>query len=85
MEPLTRDSSLYVKTVSGKEESSGLMGMLVDDGLLCGNEKFQNLTEATLQKFDSRPRQSDIVDFYGLKIESKLETGFRVLQPDHMT
>lgn len=84
MEPLTGDSSLYVKTVSGKEEASGLMGMLVDDGLICGNENFQILTEATLQKFDSRPRQWDNVDFYGLRIESKPETGFQILQPDHI-
>ena len=84
MEPLTGDSSLYLKTGADEEDASGLMGMLVDDGLLCGNDAFQRLTEATLQTFDSRPRQWDKVEFYGIQIESTPGGSVRIHQPDHI-
>lgn len=45
---------------------------------------FQRLTEATWQMFDSRPRQWDNVEFYGMRIESPHGAGFRILQRDHI-
>ena len=82
MESMTGDSSPYAKSEHGSE-AEGLMGMLVDDGLLCGNIKFQRLTEATLERFDSRPREWDNLEFYGLQIKTIPGDGFVIDQPDH--
>ena len=79
----TGDSSLYIKPRQGRE-AEGLMGMLFDDGLLCGNTEFQRLTEATLEKFDSRQREWDNVEFYGLKIKTIPGAGILIDQPDHI-
>lgn len=55
------DPSLYIipvlnNPVPGPQESEaqGCMGVYVDDVLLAGNFAFQELTESTLQKFESR-------------------------------
>ncbi|CDF36780.1 unnamed protein product [Chondrus crispus] len=39
---------------------------------------------ATLHKFDSRPRQWDKVEFYGMQIESTPGSSVRIHQPDHI-
>ena len=83
MKARTGDSSLYIKPRQGRE-AEGLMGMLLNDGLLCGNTEFQRLTEATLKKFDSKPREWDNVEFYGLKIKTKPGDGILIDQPDHI-
>ena len=60
------------------------MGVYVDDSLLAGNEKFQELTKATLEKFDSRKREWNILKFFGCTIET-LEPGvFKISQPDYI-
>lgn len=40
MQPLTGDLYIYLKIETDKREASRLMGMLVDDGLLCEDEDF---------------------------------------------
>ena len=57
MQAVTGDPSLYFKFTYRHKRADGLMGMLVDDGLLCGTKQFEALTEFTLQRFESRPRE----------------------------
>ena len=52
MEPMTGDGSLYAKFEDPDKAAEGLLGMLVDDGLLTGSENFQRLTEKTLERFE---------------------------------
>ena len=66
MQPIETDPSLYIKLCNG--QFSGLLGSYVDDCLLGGDEEFQNLTEKTLERFDSRPREWDKVEFLGVSI-----------------
>lgn len=52
--PLRGDPSLYIKR--NEQDVDGVMGVYVDDSCIAGNENMQQLTEKTLQRFDSKPR-----------------------------
>ena len=84
MEPMTGDPSLYGKFVSKQDIAAGLLGMLVDDGLLTGSEAFQKLTEMTLERFESRVREWDNVEFFGMKIERENGNVISIYQPNHI-
>lgn len=83
MESMTTDSSAYFKRRK-RREAEDLMAMLVNDGLFCGNAEFQRVTEATLKRLDSRPRERHNVEFYGLQINTTQDDGFSVHQLDHI-
>ena len=77
MTPTAGDPSLYIIVPGGSErkteeddEPEGCMGNYVDDGLLAGNEAFQKLTNATLQKFESRERVWDNFEFFGCELKT---------------
>lgn len=72
------DASLYVKRSTPKDDSSvdGVSGMYVDDSINAGNERFEQLTEMTLQKFESKPRTYDDFDFFGAQIRTILPHTF---------
>lgn len=54
----------------GSRQTIGVTGSYVDDALNAGTKGFQNLTEITLHKFESKPRTYDNFDFHGAKIET---------------
>ena len=53
MVPTYHDIALYF--LHGKKELKGLVGVYVDDSLICGNKNFMDITEKTVDKFESRP------------------------------
>lgn len=69
MNPLETDPSLYIP--EGKGDISGLLGAYIDDCLLGGAADFQHLTERTLKRFDSRPREWDNIEFLGVVIKTE--------------
>ena len=69
MTPTAGDPSLYLKRNKG--DIDGIMGNYIDDGALAGNEAFQRLTEKTLVKFDSKPREWDNFEFFGAFIKTQ--------------
>ena len=79
------DPSLYIK--EGEDDTDGLLGSYVEDSLLGGNEPFQKLTERTLERFESRPRQCDDIEFLGVHITTKSDGEgkrmFFVSQPEY--
>ena len=90
MEPTEVDPSLYIKKSNG--QLSGLLGSYVDDCLHGGDEEFQDLTEKTLQRFDSRPREWDNVEFLGVSILTRWTENdginrrcFKLGQPEHLS
>ena len=90
MQPIETDPSLYIKLCNG--QFSGLLGSYVDDCLLGGDKEFQNLTEKTLERFDSRPREWDNVEFLGVSIFTHWEEVdgikhrcFKLGQPEHLS
>lgn len=68
MAPLTADPSLYDKM--GPDTVDGLLGTYVDDSFLGGNEEFQEHTKKTLQRFDSKPRVWDNLEFLGVSLRT---------------
>ena len=76
--PLLGDPSLYIKR--NDEDLDGLLGMCVDDGCLAGDKVMQSLTELTLQRFDSRPREWDNFEFFGTSIFTVKNGHFLVSQ-----
>ena len=85
MVPTEIDPSLYIK--EGSEHTDGLLGTYEDDSLLCGDKSLQELTERTLQRFESRPRQWDDIDFLGVHVSTKgTENGreFLMSQPEYV-
>lgn len=84
MSPLTGDPALYVK--EGDGQTDGLLGSYVDDMLLGGNEDFQRLTESTLTRFDSKPREWDDTEFLGVRIRTLLRPArhFTLSQPEYI-
>jgi len=63
-----RDPRLFVK--DGPNALQGLLGGCVDDFLMGGDTHFQALMEKTLQRFDSKPRVCDNMDFIGVSIKT---------------
>jgi len=68
MSPLTGDPALFIKR--DEDNVDGMLGAYVDDTCMGGNEKFQNLTLATLDKFESKPRVWDQFDFIGVSVRT---------------
>lgn len=68
MAPLTADPSLYYKM--GPDTVDGLLGTYVDDSFLGGNEEFQEHTKKTLQRFYSKPRVWDNLEFLGVSVRT---------------
>lgn len=56
------DPALYTKTQNSK--LVGVSVLYVDDSLNAGTPKFENMTESTLHRFESKPRIYDSFDFY---------------------
>ena len=86
MVPTEIDPSLYIK--EGSEDTDGLLGSYVDDALLRGDKTFQELSERTLQRFESRPWQWDDIDFLGVHVSTKgTESGrdFLISRPEYVT
>ena len=85
MVPTEIDPSLYIK--EGSEGTDGLLGSYVDGSLLCGDKTFQELTERTMQRFESRTRQWDDIDFLGVHVSTNgTENGreFLISQPEYV-
>ena len=51
MVPTYHDIALHF--LHGEKELQGLVGVYVDDSLICGNKNFMDITEKTLDKFES--------------------------------
>ena len=68
MSPMTGDPALFIK--QDKDNIDGILGAYVDDTCMGGNETFQNLTLATLDKFESKPRVWDDFDFIGVSVRT---------------
>eukprot|EP00170_Pyropia_yezoensis_P002751 contig_11549_g2756 len=85
MSSLTGDPALYYKYGDG--HADGLLGSYVDDMLLGGNENFQSLTESTLTRFESKPREWDDTEFLGVCVRtlSKPSRHFSLSQPEYVT
>ncbi len=62
----TADPSLFVKYENGK--LIGVIATYVDDSLICGTDKFMEMTNATLKKFDSREREMAPTKFAGVLV-----------------
>lgn len=84
MSPLTGDPALYVKDGGG--DVDGLLGSYVDDMLLGGNEEFQRLTETTLARFESKPREWDNTEFLGVQVRTLTtpRRHFTLSQPEYI-
>lgn len=70
MKPMREDASTYAKFSHNEKAAIGTLVMLVDDGLLAGSDAFQRLTEKTPESFESRPRESGNVEFFGMSIHN---------------
>ena len=70
MKPLTGDPALLVQMDGGAPE--GMLGAYVDDSCMGGNEKFQDLTLATLDRLESKPRVWDDFQFIGASVRTLL-------------
>ena len=70
MNPLTGDPALFLKKDVG--DPDGLLGADVDDSCMGGNKRFQHMTTATLDKFESRPRVYDDFTFIGVSVRTLL-------------
>jgi len=68
MEPRVGDPRLFVK--DGAKALQGLLGGCVDDFLMGGDTHFQTITEKTLQRFESKPRVWDNMEFIGVSIKT---------------
>jgi len=68
MDPLTGDPALFLKKDAG--DPDGMLGAYVDDSCMGGNKRFQDLTTATLDKFESKPRVYDDINFIGVSVRT---------------
>lgn len=66
MKPTVGDPASYTKSQDGK--FIGIYGSYVDDTLNVGSSEFEELTEKTLHRFESKPRVYDTFDFYGTQL-----------------
>ena len=81
MRPCVCDPALYGMKID--EKLLGLCTTCVDDALQAGNDKYQAITKATLQKFKCRDREFDEVKFSGIEIDSVVDE-FRAHQRGYM-
>lgn len=68
MNPLTGDPALFFKKVVG--DPDGLLGAYVDESCMGGNKRFQDLTTATLGKFESKQRVYEYLTFIGVSVRT---------------
>jgi len=69
MIPLTSDPALYLKRLPSGV-LSGLLGKYVDDCMMGGDRGFQQLTRATLTRFQGKPRMLDNAEFVGVRVST---------------
>jgi len=67
MDPRTGDPALFLKKDAGDPDG---IGAYVDDSCMGGNKRFQDLTTATLDKFESKPRVFDDFTFIGVSVRT---------------
>jgi len=70
MESHTGDSALFVKMDGCTPD--GVLGAYMDDSCMGGNDKFQDLTLATLDKFECKPRVWEEFQFIGVSVRTLL-------------
>ena len=70
MESHTGDSALFVKMDGCTPD--GVLGAYMDDSCMGGNDKFQDLTLATLDKFKYKPRVWEEFQFIGVSVRTLL-------------
>ncbi|CDF33317.1 unnamed protein product [Chondrus crispus] len=93
MTPTDGDPSLFIlvqvepsdDSATEVEQAEGCMGNYVDDSLLAGNKAFQELTNATLRKFESRERIWDSFEFFGCAIKTIAPGQFTISQVDYLS
>ena len=68
MVPTYDDIALYF--LYEDKELQGLIGVYVDDSLICGNKNLLDITEQTLHKFESRDRELDNTTFAGVNVST---------------
>ena len=68
MNPLTGDPALFLKKDAG--DPDGMLGAYFDDYCMGGIQRFQDLTMATLDKFESKPRVYDDFTFIGVSVRT---------------
>lgn len=74
------ESDLDFVFKKAQSQLTGFLATHVYDNLSCGDTSFENLTENTSNKFESKPKSFDNTRFAGTYIE-KIDNGkFRVLQ-----
>lgn len=79
MTALLSDSALYAKFAGGR--LIGISGLQVDDCLNAGNKEFEELTNLTFQKFESKLRVYSNFDFFGTQIRTIAPGKYYVGQP----
>lgn len=79
MQPLRSDPALYAKFIN--QELCGITGIQVDDSLNAGDQRFEKITEATLTRFDSKPRLYDTFDFFGSQVATLDDKSISLGQP----
>ena len=84
MQPMAGDPSLHMREANGMVH--GMLGVYVDEFLLCGDESFQAFAEMILETFESRQLEWDNIEFLGLKIETIKGEGqyFTISQPEYI-
>lgn len=82
MQRATSDSSLYMKP--GSNGLEGIAGNYVDDILNAGTETFQQETELTLSKFDTKPRVYDNLTFFGAQFKTVEPFVFKITQEHYV-
>lgn len=81
MKPLTGDGAVFVRR--NGDEIEGITGSYVDDCLNAGNADFEQTTEKTLQRFESKPRVYDDFDFFGTQIRTIAPGKFSMTQRNY--
>lgn len=79
---LVGDSALYLKP--NDEDVDGLMAIYVDDKAMVGNDEMRKLTEETAKRFESKPREWDEFNFFGMHLKSLDDNVFSVSPTDYI-
>lgn len=76
------DVSLYFKFKG--DQLYGITGNYVDDNINAGTPEFEKETEATLKKFESKPRVYDSFSFFGTQVKTLRPGVFSLSQPHYI-
>lgn len=78
------DPSLYIRRAKGEGEGRtiGVSGTYVDDAVIAATPDFERIMEATLRRFESKPRVYDSFDFSGTQV-STLTRGSFAFDQEH--